>query len=683
MPPNHIAQTSTEAKKAYKKNGPIISERTHKQLQRGYELEQRAAREREAEKRRKLAKERCEEKEHKEKARRQQLGVGLATQLIGYSHTQANLKKGMEAFLGVNKKKEEEERRRKEQEKQKEEDYAKKLEFIAQDIEKEPFDDDDEMEDAMLDLPAAKTQDEGGWADDELDDDTLLEVHDMIMSDPMEESTNKPMAIPPRPATTPPTPQRQAAQKSQRSPYNGHVQAAWEHPIVDAANEDVEFTRIHGPVNRAVESALDKLPGDIIELVSQDVPSSPGWTPSQGLLYRLSPMGLPPHRLRVKVGCVVVCLRDLNTSSQLSKSQHVRILRVENDRLECLTLDGQLAGTKTVITRVPFPARYRNDEKYSFTRIQYPVRVATDYVSTKTPREIKNSGFKLPAINGQMRPPTWVKRPLPPSSKPTSQVSLNPTFKLPGVPASKVQAAKSPPRRQSIAFPVSAFDSWDDFLGSGTQIARELSADSTPQGPMSKSITRPLPVVESVSSLSTQDLDFSLDDLDDESQQLQHKPQQKAQPQVHTVHNKEPTMSVESVSKPSLPIVEATIPHKTTKLPPSVPPGPLRRTANIRRIDPESDSMPFPPRRPQKPAQSRSKRLMALPAEPATAAKKPRPPAAPLASPSLTSGCMTISHMATTTATKRFSDFGMSTQEATSFFDEDDDFLSASPPVAV
>jgi hypothetical protein len=173
---------------------------------------------------------------------------------------------------------------------------------------------------------------------------------------------------------------------------------------------------------------------------------------------------------------VVVCLRDLNISSQLSKSQYVRILRVENERLECLTLDGQLAGTKTVITRVSFPAKYRNDAKYSFTRTQYPIRVATDYVSTDIPRDTTQSRFKLPAINRQMRPPTLVKRPTPLSSRTKPHISSNPSFKLPGLPVFKAQAANPPPRCQPIASPAFALDRWDDFLESGTQIARELSA---------------------------------------------------------------------------------------------------------------------------------------------------------------------------------------------------------------
>jgi tRNA nucleotidyltransferase (CCA-adding enzyme) len=89
--PHRIAQTSTELKKLAKKNGPRLNERQQKQFEREAELEQRAARARKAEESRKAAKKKREEKEAKEARARQQIGVGLATQLAGYSHTQAQL----------------------------------------------------------------------------------------------------------------------------------------------------------------------------------------------------------------------------------------------------------------------------------------------------------------------------------------------------------------------------------------------------------------------------------------------------------------------------------------------------------------------------------------------------------------------------------------------------------------
>jgi hypothetical protein len=666
MPPKYIAQTSTEAKKAYKKNGPTISDSTHKQLQRGHELEQRAEREREAEKRRKLAKEKRIEREQKEDQIRKQIGVGLATQLIGYSHTQAHLKKGMEAFLGISKK-QEQESRRKAEEKRREEELAKHLEAIAQDIENEPFDVDEDLDNAMLDLPIMSVQDTGSWVDDDLDDDTLLEVHDLIMSDPVCGPSNEPLPIPARSATTPPTLQSRPLSKSVYSSTSkvvSYLQSSLREQ--DTVQEDVEFTRTHGPVNKTVEAALRNLPSEIIELLSHDSPAvGTDWNPAQSLIHKLNPAGLPPHRLRVKPGCVLVCLRDLNTSSQLSKSQHVRVLKVGNERLECLTLDGQLAGTKTVITRVPFPARYRNDDKYPFTRTQYPVRVATDYVSTDFPQDVTPSGFKLPLMKGRAQLPALVKKPTPPASKPRSQISPNPSFKLPGLPASRARApvpSNPPASLQVTAATQLALDGWDDFLESGTQIARELSADPAPQKSPPESFAQPSVFTDSAASLSAQDFDFSLDDLDDE-------------PQAHSLDSKSGTKTAAKVEVPevknAMPEVRAANPKRIVKGPPSVPRGPLSRTANIRRIDTESAEMP-PPRVLLQKSRQANKRPMAPPPKPLPPAKKlcEAPPKPVL----LTS---------VTTNSKRFSDFGMSTQEATSFFDDDDDFAFGSPPIAV
>lgn len=666
MPPKHIAQTSTEVKKAYKQNGPAISERTHKQLQRGYDLEQRATREREAEQRRKLLKEKRIERERKEEHIRKQIGVGLATQLIGYSHTQAHLKKGMEAFLGLNKKTEDKERRRKEEEKRREEELASKLEIIAQDIEKEPFDNDD-IDDAMLDLPVANEQDVGGWVDDELDDDTLLEVHDLVMSDPIEEPARDLILVPPRSATAPPTPHRRTTSEQPIDVPPTHDVRS-DPPKQDTMKEDLDYTRTHGPMNKTVESALERLPGEIIELLSHDTATfASGWAPAHGLLYKLNPVGLPPHRLRVKVGCVVVCLRDLNTSSQLSKSQHVRILRIENERLECLTLDGQLAGTKTVITRVPFPAKYRNDDKCPFIRVQYPVRVATDYTSKDCPQDNPTSGFKLPSINGKTRPPTLAKKATPPTGKPKPQTSSNPSFKLPGLPASRERvpvSSKPVTSLQSANANLIALDGWDDFLESGTQIARELSMEVAPKHSVPIIIQRPSSFIESLPPLSTQDLDFSLDDLDDAS------PTQDARVS-------EPTAIAAPAPRATLPVVKAAVPNRTSKFPPSVKPGPLSRTAYIRRIEPEPDHLPSLVVRPQKTLQSKAKRPMVPPLEPLPPAKKHC--IAPLSVPIVTTPIIKT----TTARSRRLSDFGMSTQEASSFFDDDDDLLFGSPPIAV
>ncbi|KAH9862764.1 hypothetical protein J1614_010857 [Plenodomus biglobosus] len=498
--PNHIVQTSTEAKKQYKKNGVALPARQQKQLQRGLELDQRAARFRDSEERRKAARKKREEKEAKEERARQQMGVGRATQMIGYSHTQAQLKNGMEAFLGVSKRRDQEKRK-------KDVELTKKLELIAQQIEKEPWD-DDETDDIALDMIGANSLFGQQSIDEDVDDDTLLQAHDLVMPDPVEET--------PAIAQLPPTP----------VPAPAPAPAPLTSPHHVSTTDDPSFIRTHGPKNKTVEAILDKLPGDLVELLSQDVSMKlPHWSPAPGLLYKLNPVGLPPHRLRIKVGCIVTLLRDLNSSSQLSKNQHLRILRADHDRLEGIVLDGQLKGTKTILTRVPFLAKYRNQDQYPFQRIQFPVRVANDYIPSSIPRNTVQSDFKLPALLDRKSSPSLLRKASSPTTGKKPPMCQNPGFKVPGLPASKsghfipTTGTSVTVTNNNSYIPVTAFDGWDDFLESGTQIARELSIEEersvakvsvAPEGPPSLEPNLLPP-------MSTQDLEFSMDDLDNDS----------------------------------------------------------------------------------------------------------------------------------------------------------------------
>ncbi|KAF2274345.1 uncharacterized protein EI97DRAFT_460208 [Westerdykella ornata] len=178
--PVRIAQTTTEAKKEYKKSGLKLSDAQLRQLHREHELDQRAARIREQEERKRAAKRKREENERKQREARRQLGIGLATQMIGYSRTQAQMKNGMEAFVGLKKHKPEQDARQLE--------VNKKLEAIAVTVEKEPWDDDafeafDTEDIAVEDIPGLVGIDVDSFIDDDLDDETLLEVHDLIVPD--------------------------------------------------------------------------------------------------------------------------------------------------------------------------------------------------------------------------------------------------------------------------------------------------------------------------------------------------------------------------------------------------------------------------------------------------------------------------------------------------------------------
>ncbi|KAE8848782.1 hypothetical protein HRS9122_02798 [Pyrenophora teres f. teres] len=664
--PYRIAQTSTELKKQHRKNGPRLNERQQKQLERDFELDQRAARAREAEERRKAAKKKSEEKEVKEAAARKQMGVGLATQLIGYSRTQAQLKNGMEAFLGLKKRKEEEKRK-------KEEELTKKLEAIAEDIEKEPWDDDND-DDIALDFPVLNRSFGEQWADDDLDDDSLLQAHDLIMSDPLEET---PVLNP----QSPPVPVPSVIPPSSIAPIS---------PKPVPVKADINFTRTHGPTNKTIEAILDKLPQPLIELLSQDLSLDiPNWNPVEGLLHKLNPAGLPPHRLRIKVGCVVTLLRDLDASSQLSESQHLCVLRSENDRVECLVLDGQLEGTKTVLTRLPFVAKYKGLDQHPYKRIQFPIRVATDYTPSDAPRDTSQTRFKMPSVPGRLPSESLPRKPVPHVAKTKSSANLNPVFKLPGLPASKSSSLAST-KSISITKPVSALasppiDCWDDFLESSTQISRDLAAEVAPKAsePRKALVIAPSALANCLPPMSTQDLDFSLDDLDEELS-----PKAPLTGTARAEQDIDKAMPAPLASLPVAPealqktdlAVFTTLPAKTTGA--STTPNsskPLRPARKIagRCLNPG----PFATGIEYQLSKLRPSQLPKSMGGPWK--RKTIAALSPTSSPPAKKQCVSSSRTAVLTNSKgSFEEFILSTQEVASFLDDNDDFGFGSPPIA-
>ncbi|CAO2649896.1 Nn.00g011880.m01.CDS01 [Neocucurbitaria sp. VM-36] len=652
--PNRIAQTSSEAKKEHKKNGPRIPARQQKQLERAFELDQRAARIREAEERRKAAKKKRGEREEKEAHARKQTGVGLATQLIGYSHTQAQLKSGMEAFLGVKKRQDEEKRR-------KEAELAKRLEFTADNIDKEPWD-DDEVDDIALDLPGVNVSGEEQWIVDELDDDTFLKAEDLVVSDSINETLDPALMRPALSSSLLPKP-------SEQSPVK----------------EDPNFVRLHGPINKAMEAILDKLPEPLIELLSQDLSMKvPDWNPELSLLHKLNPIGLPPHRLRIKVGCAVTLLRDLNTSSQLSKSQHLQILRAENERLECLVLDGQLQGTKTFLTRVAFIARYKNQEQYPFQRTQFPIRVANDYIPNNCARDTSQSGFKLPSMLGHVRPSSLPKRPVTTVTKLDAQIRSNPGFKLPGLPASK--SGSSTLSKPTPPIYSCSLDGWDDFLESGTQIARELAVEAMPAPKLPKATTSASPsIADSLPPLSTQDLDFSLEDLDEVAS-----PQATDPATVQAVPGpaklRSPLLSGQPVTKPrdfrtEAPLSKArtsSTTHSTTISVSKISTKSATKSESLSStIASCKPSVPLPTRKPPSVSDRPGLKRKSWAVQRNNSLPPPKRPCVPLSHSSLP----TKPAVALTTQSS-FNDFIISTQEAASFFDDDDSLSFGSPPIA-
>jgi hypothetical protein len=271
-------------------------------------------------------------------------------------------------------------------------------------------------------------------------------------------------------------------------------------------------------------------------------------------------------------------------------------------------------------------------------------------------------------------------------SKP--HVNNNPGFKLPGLPASKKPISKPLLNdKPAASAPLYVNDGWDDFLDSGTQIARELSTEFFAAKPKMQipDTSRPS-ISHTLPPLSTQDLDFSIDDLDDSpvsaatnladgkssNNSAMHMPLPSVNaPKADFAGFAQSTSGIGNPMKPSRQ-------HHAGKRPPA-PVKTIRKQQQPARVCLNIDLATLTP----------SQRPSSVSDRPGLKRKTP-----PLPSrgqqPSLKRPCAASSRSMTTSSTRvkqnptaGFGDFGISTQEAASFFADDEDLFTGSPPITV
>lgn len=89
-------------------------------------------------------------------------------------------------------------------------------------------------------------------------------------------------------------------------------------------------------------------------------------------LNSLNVSGLPPHKLELKINCIVILIRNLNTTKGLVNGTRMRIKQMHRNSLDCEVLTGVTRGKRILIPRIRLT--YSGTLlPFDFERTQFPV----------------------------------------------------------------------------------------------------------------------------------------------------------------------------------------------------------------------------------------------------------------------------------------------------------------------
>ncbi|XP_051168340.1 ATP-dependent DNA helicase PIF1-like [Leptopilina boulardi] len=92
-------------------------------------------------------------------------------------------------------------------------------------------------------------------------------------------------------------------------------------------------------------------------------------------LNSITPDGLPPHKLRLKVGCIIMLLRNMNLVQGLCNGTRLVVRRLLKNVICAEIISGKFKGEKVLIPRIDLSP---SEDLFPFkmVRRQFPVRLA-------------------------------------------------------------------------------------------------------------------------------------------------------------------------------------------------------------------------------------------------------------------------------------------------------------------
>jgi hypothetical protein len=114
-------------------------------------------------------------------------------------------------------------------------------------------------------------------------------------------------------------------------------------------------------------------------------------------LNSITPNGLPPHVLKLKVNCPVILLRNLDPHNGLCNGTRLMIRAFQDNAIDAEIVGGQHAGKRVFIPRIPMSPSDDISLPFKLKRKQFPIRLSFAMTINKAQGQtIPHVGIYLP-----------------------------------------------------------------------------------------------------------------------------------------------------------------------------------------------------------------------------------------------------------------------------------------------
>lgn len=128
------------------------------------------------------------------------------------------------------------------------------------------------------------------------------------------------------------------------------------------------------------DRVLQKLEGKVhhcygIDTLSKNEDDTNGQYIPQVYMNSLTPNGMPPHDLKLKIGAIIILLRNMNIKQGLCNGTRLKVIEIKKYLLYAEIIAGAYAGKRVFIPRFELEPS-KEEIPFSFSRRQFAVRVA-------------------------------------------------------------------------------------------------------------------------------------------------------------------------------------------------------------------------------------------------------------------------------------------------------------------